>query len=173
MKLLIPLKLLKRAFYISNLLLVSCLSFSQQKDFVVPKNIPPFNLVLSDGVTSFNASNLEKNKPVMIIYFDPDCEHCTQFTRSVVKNIKLFSNTQIIMICGTGSINSVKKFVRDNALNKYPVIKVGTEGIYHTTMNFYHVYITPFTALYNSNGSLIKYYRNVPAINDLVVNLKK
>ena len=169
---------MKKQFYVNISLLLlsllfSCLSFSQQKEFGVPKNIPPFNLLLSDGTTSFNASNLERNKTVMIIYFDPDCEHCTQYTRSIIQNIGQFSKTQIIMICGTGSINSVKKFVTDNALNKYPGIKVGTEGIYHTVMNFYRVDITPFTAIYNTKGSLITFYRKVPAINDLIADLKK
>jgi len=169
---------MKKQFYAGVLFLLSALlfsflSFSQQKEFVVPKNMPPFNVILSDGVTYFNASNLEKNKQVMIIYFDPDCDHCKQFTKSIIKNIKRFGNTQIVMICNSGDINSVKEFVTNNTLNKYSFIKVGTEGIYHATMNFYRVYITPFTALYNSKGSLIKYYRNVPAINDLVINLRK
>src|ERR1700733_15720234 len=93
----------KKQFYISAFLLCftslfSRISFSQQTDFVVPQNIPPFNLLLSDGTTSFNADNLEKNKEVMIVYFDPDCGHCIRFTKTIIKNIKQFNNTQIRMI---------------------------------------------------------------------------
>ena len=166
-------QLYQSAFLLLQLILFSCSSFSQQKEFTFPKSIPPFNLILSDGVTSFNASNLQKNKAVIIIYFDPDCDHCKKFINTITKNIQQFASTQIIMICSASSITPVQKFVADNALSKYSFIKVGTEGIYHATMSFYHVEITPFTAVYNTKGILISYYREAPAIKNLIADLKK
>ena len=153
-------------------MLVCSVCFSQQ-EFDTPKNIPPFNMMLTDGATYYNASNVEKNKPLMIVYFDPECEHCQHFTKQLVKNISKFSNTQIVMICDAPGIPPVKKFVEDMGLAKYGNIKVGTEGLYHATMNFYHVDVTPFTALYNRNGVLITSYRNIPEIQTLVVQLSK
>jgi thioredoxin-related protein len=161
----------------SLLLLPFCLllytaCFSQQ-EFDTPKNIPPFNMLLSDGVTYHNADHVQKGKPLMIIYFDPECGHCQDYTKDIVKNITKFSNVQIVMICAAPGIPPLKKFVTDFGLEKYKNIKVGTEGMYHATMNFYHVDVTPFTALYDKNGVLITSYRKVPTVQALVSQLTK
>jgi hypothetical protein len=130
-------------------------------------------MILSDGATYYNASNIDKGKPLMIVYFDPECEHCQRYTKALLKDIKKLSNVQIVMICAAPGLPPVKKFVTDFGLDRYANIKVGTEGIYRATMNFYHVTVTPFTAIYNSQEQLIKYYRNIPEIQELVVQLSK
>jgi thioredoxin-related protein len=167
MKLQLNLKLLFLAIF----LLISCGSFSQQSD--IPKNIPVFKLVLSDGKNYFNSSQIEKNKPLMLIYFDPDCDHCKQFAANLDKNFTKFSKVQIIMICASPNLYLLKKFAVENKISTYPNVKIGTEGIYHPVMNFYHVQITPFTALYDSKGMLVASYRNMPAIEELAAHLKK
>ncbi len=158
-----------RLWMVVGLIMVSGFCFSQD----IPKTIPPFNMVLVDGVTYYNADNIEKGKPLMIVYFDPECEHCQNFTKQLVKNIAKFSNTQIVMICAAPGIPPLKKFVDQFNLGKYTNIKAGTEGMYHATMNFYNVDVTPFTALYNKSGQLITFYRTVPQIQTLVEELKK
>ncbi len=166
-----------RKLNIRPILLIVCVLFGTacfgQQEYDTPKNIPPFNMMLSDGATYYNASNVEKGKPLMIIYFDPECEHCQHFTKQVVKNIAKFSNVQIVMICDAPGMPPLKKFVDDFGLIKYKNIKVGTEGMYHATMSFYHVDVTPFTALYNKNGDLITSYRTIPEIQTLVTQLSK
>lgn len=153
-------------------MLLCSASFAQQ-EYDTPKNIPPFNMVLSDGVTYYNASHVEKARPLMIIYFDPECGHCQEYTKQIIKNISKFSNVQIVMICAAPGLQPLKKFIADFGLDKYKNMKVGTEGMYHATMNFYHVDVTPFTALYNKNGVLITSYRTVPTIQTLVLQLSK
>jgi glutaredoxin len=160
-----------KLLFVAILSIISWRSFSQQSN--IPKNIPAFKLVLSDGKNYFNSAQIEKNKPLMLIYFDPDCDHCKQFAANLEKNIARFSNVQIVMICASPNLYLLKKFAVENKLSTYPNVKIGTEGIYHPVMNFYHVQITPFTAVYNSKAILVSSYRNVPSIEDLVAHLKK
>ena len=134
----------------------------------IPKTIPPFNMVLTDGVTYYNADKVEKGKPLMVVYFDPECEHCQAFTKQLVKNISKFSAVQIVMICSAPGIPPVKKFEDMFSLSKYSNIKVGTEGMYQATLKFYDVDTTPFVALYNKAGALITFHRQVPTIAALV-----
>jgi hypothetical protein len=138
----------------------------------VPKGIPPFNMVLSDGATYYNADSVAKNKPLVIIYFDPECGHCQDFTKQLVKNISKFNGVQVVMICAAPGIPPLKKFVDNFGLAKYPNIKAGTEGMYHATMKFYNVDVTPFIALYNKTGALITYYRTMPQIQTIITQLK-
>jgi len=139
----------------------------------IPKTIPPFNMVLADGVTYHNADKIEKGKPLMIVYFDPECQHCQAFTKDMIKSISKFSNDQIVMICSSPGLPPLKRFIEQFSLDKYANIKTGTEGMYHATMNFYKVDVTPFVALYNKDGALISFYRNVPAPTKLAKELNK
>ncbi|MES1223443.1 MAG: hypothetical protein ABUT20_48555 [Bacteroidota bacterium] len=161
-----------KPLFLAAFMLAGTVCFAQQ-EFDTPKNIPPFNMILSDGTTYYNSSNLEKGKALMIIYFDPECQHCQHFTKQVIKNISKFSTVQIVMICAAPGLPPLKKFVADFDLLKYKNMKVGTEGMYHATMNFYHVDVTPFTALYNKGGTLITSYRDVPEIQTLVSQFSK
>ena len=151
-------------------LLFSCFCFAQVP-FVVPKNMPPFNMSLSNGSGQFNRNNLQKGRPVIIIYFDPGCDHCKKYVQTLLQHIQPFKKTQIVMISGVGELAPVQKFVQEFGLDKYPFIKVGTEGLYRPTLYFYRVEITPFTALYDAHANLIAYYRNVPTVNELVKQL--
>ena len=54
-------------FFLSITLLLGFKAVSQQ--------LPSFKMTLSDNQI-FNSSELPKGKPLVLIYFDPDCDHC-------------------------------------------------------------------------------------------------
>jgi thioredoxin-related protein len=147
-------------------------SHAQPNNFQVPNTIPAFNILLCDGKTYFNADNLEKNKGLMIVYFDPDCDHCKKFSKTVVANRKQFNNMQLLFICASNQLSLISKFSTETGLQAMPNVKIGTEGIYHATMNFYRVEITPFIALYNSAGKLLQIFRNIPTVPQIMQRLK-
>ena len=155
-----------------SLVLLACLltgkTFSQVNHGNIPSTIPTFNILLQDGITYFNSGNLSSGKKLMIVYFDPDCDHCKTFAKALVPQIKAFNETQIVFICSSNSLPLIKSFSSSTQLNKYPAVKIGTEGIYHATMNFYKVETTPFIALYAKSGQLIKYFRNAPPVKELI-----
>ncbi len=148
-------------------------SHGQSDNFKVPKTIPPFNILLCDGKTNFNAGHIEKNKALMIVYFDPDCDHCEKFSKTIVANRKQFTNIQLVFICASNRLPLIRKFYTETGLQNLPNVSIGTEGIYHSTMNFYRVQITPFIALYNKTGSLIQIFRNTPTVKEIIQQLKK
>jgi thiol-disulfide isomerase/thioredoxin len=121
-----------------------------------PGKIPPFQIIQSNGRV-FKAENLPFGKPIVIIYFSPDCEDCQQFTKELLNRINEFNNASIAMITYL-SLNTVKQFVSDYHLDKYSNIYIGTEGNSYFVGNYYKVAKLPFLALYNKNGDLIKVY---------------
>jgi len=155
---------IKKLLLACHLLLACCFCFAQD----IPKTIPPFNMLLADGVTYHNADKIEKGKPLMIVYFDPECQHCQAFTKQIIKNISTLNSVQIVMICSVPGLPPLKKFVDAFSLGKYPNIKAGTEGMYQTTLKFYNVDTTPFVALYDKDQKLITFHRSVPEISTLV-----
>src|SRR5215813_10806079 len=76
-------------------------SFGQQDSLAPPykrfPTIPPFKLLKIDSSSYFTKSDLKKNRPVLIILFNPDCEYCQHETEQILKNIDEFKDIQIIM----------------------------------------------------------------------------
>lgn len=124
-------------------------------------HIPPFHIALTDS-SYFSSKQLKKNKPLLLVYFSPECDHCKKFTDSLVANINSFKNIQIVMM-SYFSLNEIKKFERNYRLATFTNIKTGTEGYTFKVLKFYNISRFPFVAVFNSKGILQKtFVENVP-----------
>lgn len=151
--------------YLFSFILLVCLSKSAEA-----QTIPPFRMQLTNGQI-FTPQNLSKEKPAVIIYFAPDCEHCQALIHSLLQRIEDFKKAQIIMV-SFEPLNMVINFERGYHLSQYPNIKCGTEIPTFYFRNLFNLSKTPFTALYNKKGKLIISYQNETPLNDLVTHLK-
>ncbi|HVS90490.1 MAG TPA: thioredoxin fold domain-containing protein [Mucilaginibacter sp.] len=138
------------------------------------ENIPPFKILKADS-TWFTAANLKKHKPVMIIYFSPDCSHCQHLMYEMKPKMKAFGNTQIVMVTfmDYNLLRMVKNFVRDFDLAKYPNITVGTEGHTYVVQRYYQVRSTPYIAVYDRKGKLVQAFEKSPTMDELIAAVKK
>jgi len=126
-------------------------AFAQTKS---KTTIAPFKITLVDGKT-YTYNQLTKNKPVVLVYFSPTCEHCQVFTQAMLKRRKELANMQIVMISYL-PLNDVKKFDETYHLSSNPNIKVGTEGYTFIVQKYYNVQRFPFVVEYNKEGKLSK-----------------
>jgi hypothetical protein len=134
------------------------------------KGIPPFNIQLVNG-QQYKSTDLQKDQPLMIVYFDPDCDHCHEFSNELLKQINLFKDVQIVMITYV-PLNQVKTYMAGSELGKQPGIKVGTEGTTFIVRYFYDVVQFPYVALHAKDGTLISTYESkVPAPDVLAKKL--
>ena len=133
--------------------------------------VPPFRMTQSNGKL-FNATNLPQGKPIMIIYFSPDCDHCQVMMKNWFKKVNDFKKASVAMITFL-PIDKVMTFEKDFKVKQYPNIIVGTEGLSFFVRNYYQIMDMPFAALYDKNGNLIaSYQKNIP-LNELADKLKK
>ncbi len=137
-------------------------------------NIPPFHILRNDS-TWFTPANLKKNRPVMIIYFSPDCSHCQHLMYEMKPKMKKFGDIQIVMVTfiEPSMLKAIQVFYRDFDLAKYPNITVGTEGHTYVVQKYYQVATTPYIAIYNRKGKLVKAFEKAPTINELIATVKK
>jgi hypothetical protein len=127
----------------------------------VEKGIPPFDIQLVSG-QHYKSTDLRKDQPLMLIYFDPTCEHCHVFISELLKKISLFKDVQIVMITYV-PLDELKSYMSGSELNKLPGIKVGTEGTTFVVRYFYNIMQFPYVALHKKDGTLISTYeRKVP-----------
>jgi thioredoxin-related protein len=131
--------------------------------------IPPFKMQLTNG-NAYTYKDVPKTKPLLIIYFAPDCGHCQALIREIIKKVNDFKKVEILLV-SFEPLNMVTKFQKDYHLLQYSNIKCGTEAPTFYFKNLFNLDKTPFTALYNKKGKLIISYKDVPQIDGLVKRL--
>jgi len=89
--------------------------------------------------------------------------------------MKKFSNIQIVMVTFTeySMLKMLKNFNRDFDLAKYHNLTVGTEGHTYVVQKYYQVRTTPYIAVYDHNGNLVKAFEKVPELDTLIATVKK
>jgi hypothetical protein len=146
------------------LFMISSIAFSQSG------KIPRFQILQADGKL-FKAQDLPMGKPIIIIYFSPDCEECQKFTEALLLKRDDIYKASIVMVTYL-PVDNVSKYVSKYKLNIYPNIFVGTEGNSFIVRYYYNITRFPFIALYNKNGDLIKIWDKEENIDDLLNRLK-
>jgi len=137
---------------ISAFLAIISPAFSQQG------KVPPFRIIDSNKKL-FKAEDLPFEKPIMIVYFSPECEDCQLFINSLLNKINNFRNISIVMITYS-PVEILKEFIIKNGLNTYSNIYAGTEMNTLFVRDYYNISGLPFISLYTKNGDLTRIYKN-------------
>lgn len=126
-------------------------AFAQQTNKIT---IAPFKITLVDGKT-FTYNQLAKDKPTILVYFSPTCDHCQKFTEAMLKRKKELAGKQIVMVTYL-PVSETKKFDDTYHVSSNPNIKVGTEGYSFIVQKYYNVQRFPFVVEYDKEGKLSK-----------------
>lgn len=180
-------KMKRILFFISMVAAIGCSqaqTSNQQPQAVAPPQpakvlhidkIPAFKILTQDSVY-VNNSILKSDKPVVFIYFSPDCSHCQHLMYELKPYMKDFSKTQVVMVTfiQNSYLKLLKEFRRDFSLNSYPNFITGTEYPDYKLQRYFQVATTPFIAIYDRKGKLVKYFDKVPKeVTEFVDVVKK
>ncbi len=127
--------------------------------------IPPFSIQTPDS-SWFNKAGLHPKKPTLILYFSPDCGHCQLETEEVLSKMKQLNDLQIVMITSR-PFEDMSTFAAHYKISRFPAIKIGTDPSRMVTQ-YYEVKFTPFSALYDRKGRLIKVYEKGIDMDELI-----
>jgi thiol-disulfide isomerase/thioredoxin len=150
---------------------LSCLLFTSSIALAQGGKIPPFRMLQSNN-RIFKAEDLPMGKPIILIYFSPECDHCDKLMKELFGKAAQFKKASIAMITYL-PIEKVSKFEREFSLNQYLNIYVGTEGTSFFVRDYYRLTEMPFVALYTSSGDFVKSYTKDVALKDLSDRLNK
>jgi len=154
-----------------SLSLLLCLTVAASAQAVKKSaGIPPFKMLQTNG-HYFTAADLDKTKPVVLIYFAPDCPHCQTLMSGIFKNITAFKNTQLVLVTFK-PLSELQLFERQFNTASYPNIKTGTEGTTFFLRYYYNIDQTPFTAVFNK-GTLVRSFTNINTPASEIVNYVK
>lgn len=113
---------------------------------------PPAKLLLPDNVTYYTKDDLPKKKQVMLMLFNPQCEHCQMETEAMTQNIDKFKDVHIVMAT-TAPFPDMIAFREKFGLAKYENIVVCRDQDYFL-FSFFAIHNFPFHAFYNKKKEL-------------------
>lgn len=115
--------------------------------------VPAFRILLTDSTTWFAKEHLPHKKPVLIMVFSPECDHCKHETEQMLAHIDDFKKIEIVMAT-TLPFEEMKTFYDNYDLQRFKNIRVGRDVNYLLPV-FYNISSMPFMAFYDKKGNLI------------------
>jgi len=148
---------MKKLFLIATLLF-SLVSFGQVDSTTPPfkkyPTLPPLQLLLGDSLTKYTKNDIPKKRPVLVMLFSPDCNHCQQTAQEMVKHKEELKDIHIVMAT-TLPISKMNDFMETYGLKSFDNIVAGRD-IYYLLPSFYGIHSLPYMAFYNKKGELIR-----------------
>ena len=151
---------MKRVFTLAVIFFALCGSMHAQDYDTIPPyeknpNIPDFNLMQTDS-SWFIKANIPFGKSVVIIYFSPDCGHCQLTAHEYEENISRMDDVFFVWVSYL-SLDKIKSFAEEYKMLDQKNIRIGRDPNYFIPA-FYKVKFTPFMAVYDAAGKLLKTY---------------
>jgi cytochrome oxidase Cu insertion factor (SCO1/SenC/PrrC family) len=134
-------------------------------------SVPPFKMLQTNG-RYFTSKDLDQAKPVVLIYFAPDCDHCQVLLQGVFKNMEAFKKVQLVLVTFK-PLSELALFERQYNTARYSNVKTGTEGTTFFLRSFYKLTNTPFTAVYDASGKLVCSYKSTTTPVGEILNCVK
>jgi thioredoxin-related protein len=157
-----------RKLLLMFLLLAASKGFAQSA--VGSNKIAPFQIKLVNG-QQYTSAQLAAG-PVVLIYFSPDCDHCQDFTKDLLKNSSVVANKQVVMVTFQ-SMEMLKPFVSQYSLGTHPNFKVGTEGTSYLVQRYYQIRSFPYIAIYDKKGNLVRTFEGEQPHSEIFKVLKQ
>lgn len=127
--------------------------------------IPPFKLLLTNN-EKYSKNDLPKKTNIVIIYLNTDCGHCKDLVKQIVDSFSLVRKT-FFVLSSYNKIDEISAFENSFNLKQFDKLVIGRDEKYFIP-SFYKLTSTPFVAVYNKKGKLIKAYQNGFSISELL-----
>lgn len=133
---------------------------AQQSDSSAPYRkrpvLPAFQILQSDS-TWFTDTKIPPNRPVVIMYFSPECGHCQLEAEDLVKHMDSLKKAFFVMV-SYHSPQDIAGFAHKYKLDSLDNVRLGRDTEYYLP-SFYQVTQTPFIAVYDASHKLVEIFR--------------
>jgi thiol-disulfide isomerase/thioredoxin len=133
-------------------------------------HIPAFTILQTDS-SFINDKKIPNNKPVVIIYFSPECGHCQITADEFSKRMADMKDFYFVWV-SYYPLPEIKEFAKKFNLQQFNNIIIGRDPNY-TIPSYFRVKFTPFMAVYNKEHHLIQTYGQGTEADTLINLLKE
>ncbi len=143
---------------------------TEQPPYLKKPVLPEFRILQADSLTWTTQKNLKSGKPVMIMLFSPDCEHCQQQMKIIQANKKQLSELQIVMATYQ-PMEKMQRFYKEYKIAEFSNIYMGRDMLYFFGP-YYMAKAIPFLAIYDKQHKLVRVYEGGAKIDKILEALK-
>jgi thioredoxin-like negative regulator of GroEL len=129
---------------------------------IVGSPMPPVKMVTMKG-KKITSNDLKSDYNLVVMLFNPTCEHCEDQTELFKKNIYLFKNTKLVMMAGAMMLPYLEYFDNNHKVTEYPnTIMLGVDSSSFIEKAFMYQTL-PQINVYNKDRKLVRVFNgNVP-----------
>jgi thiol-disulfide isomerase/thioredoxin len=160
---------MKRILFLTFLLLA--FKGYSQEDTTMPVYkqfpfVPQFTIAKAPDSTVFTRDDLSKKKDVVMMIFNPECEHCQHEIKAITEHMNDFKKVQFVMISYLG-FDQLKKFYSDYHIADYPNIVMGKDNKFFFPV-FYKIRNLPSIFLYDKKHQFKKSFEGSVKLEDII-----
>lgn len=134
------------------------------------QSLPDFEFQVINGEV-FKSSDIKVDLPVVVVYFNPNCEECQYEIQQIRDNISLFQDVQILLV------SPVKKEVLLEFYDKYNLDKYSQITVLLDHKDNFHTVFGPASYptifIYNKLHQLIKRYKGETKVEAVLKALQE
>jgi thiol-disulfide isomerase/thioredoxin len=149
----------KLAIFILTCLLYKA-GYSQQDETAGSINkirqIPAFNILKVPDSTGFTSRQLIKQAPLVLLFFNPDCDHCQEQVKELLAHKNELKQLQIVMVSAL-PYALIKTFYENYQVASMPNVIMGQDENF-ALGSIYKPARYPSLYLYDAGGSLAKVF---------------
>lgn len=132
---------------------------------VLGSPMPDFKMVNRKGEHITNKT-LANDAPLVVMMFNPTCEHCEDQTRLFEKNISLFDKTNLVLVAGEMMMPYMEYFENVTRVKEYPAIKYGVDSAGFIDKTFTYDKL-PQINIYDKDRKLVRIFTGGVSIDTL------
>jgi hypothetical protein len=149
------------AFIVTAYVIIDCNSGKKSGEA-----LPSFDLLLVDSITHFNTAKIPEGKPVVLMYFSPDCSHCQNETRDIISNMNSLKEVLFYFVTNDPS-EKLCDFDKMFKLYKYPNIILGRDYKYFFPGHFKNV-APPYSVVYDEDKIARAVFEGDSSVNQII-----
>ena len=132
--------------------------------------VPAFKVFTVPDSSSYSNADLIEGKPLVIVFFSPDCEHCQKETKELLAYKSELKDIPILMV-SPASYEAIKTFYSAYGLNTMPNLHLGNDANYALGSRF-QLRTYPSLFIYDVQGKLAKAFVGNIGVPDILASLK-
>lgn len=149
-----------KLLYLGLILLCSYTLAAQETADTIPpykkvNTIPQIDILKPDS-TWFTNKQLTAERPLVIVYFSPDCGHCQQSAQDFARDMDKLKNVELLWV-SYHTPEQIGEFAKTYKLDKFKNVVMGRDPNYRIP-TFYRIEFTPFMAVYDKKGRFLEAY---------------
>ncbi len=118
------------------------------------------------GKAVYTTKDLKNDANLIVMLFNPTCEHCEQLTLELEKHIELFKKSNLLLLAAPGMGAYLEYFQNNTHVDQYPHIMVALDSSDFIQRTFRYESL-PQVNVYSPAGKLLQVFSGLEAIDRL------